>query len=92
MTERPESLVVIGGGVIGMGLPKFYNSLGTNVTVIRDAPRDTGDGFGDISRSRGHLCEGYFSHELESSAGGGQSAFRKRGTMRQKEENPFKCG
>ncbi len=32
--ELPESLVVIGGGVIGMEFASFYNSLGVNVTVI----------------------------------------------------------
>lgn len=32
--ERPDSLVVVGGGVIGMEFASFYNSLGTDVTVI----------------------------------------------------------
>ncbi len=34
MTEKPESLVVIGGGVIGTEFASFFNSLGTKVTVI----------------------------------------------------------
>lgn len=34
MTDRPESLVVIGGGVIGMEFASFYNSLGSKVTVV----------------------------------------------------------
>lgn len=34
LTERPESLVIVGGGVIGMEFASFYNSLGTKVTVI----------------------------------------------------------
>ncbi len=38
MTERPESLVVIGGGVIGMEFASFYNSLGTKVTVVEMLP------------------------------------------------------
>ena len=38
LTERPESLVVIGGGVIGMEFASFYNSLGTKVTVIEMLP------------------------------------------------------
>jgi dihydrolipoamide dehydrogenase len=38
MTERPESLVVIGGGVIGMEFASFFNSLGTKVTVIEMLP------------------------------------------------------
>lgn len=42
MTERPESLVVIGGGVIGMEFASFYNSLGTQVTVIEMLPEILG--------------------------------------------------
>ena len=34
MTQAPESLVVIGGGVIGMEFASLYNSLGIPVTVI----------------------------------------------------------
>ncbi len=34
MKEQPQSLVVIGGGVIGMEFASFYNSLGSKVTVI----------------------------------------------------------
>ena len=32
--EFPRSLVVIGGGVIGMEFASFFNSLGVEVTVI----------------------------------------------------------
>ena len=34
LKERPESLVIIGGGVIGLEFASFYNSLGTKVTII----------------------------------------------------------
>ena len=34
MKDQPESLVVIGGGVIGTEFASFFNSLGTKVTVI----------------------------------------------------------
>ncbi|MDX9919770.1 MAG: dihydrolipoyl dehydrogenase [Paludibacter sp.] len=34
LKEQPKSLVIIGGGVIGMEFASFYNSLGTKVTVI----------------------------------------------------------
>ncbi|MCC8088771.1 MAG: dihydrolipoyl dehydrogenase [Rikenellaceae bacterium] len=34
LTEKPESLVIIGGGVIGMEFASFFNSMGTKVTVI----------------------------------------------------------
>jgi dihydrolipoamide dehydrogenase len=42
MTVRPESLVVIGGGVIGMEFASFFNSLGTKVTVIEMLPEILG--------------------------------------------------
>lgn len=42
MKERPESLVVIGGGVIGMEFACFYQGLGTKVTVIEMLPEILG--------------------------------------------------
>lgn len=34
LKERPESLVIIGGGVIGLEFASIFNSLGTKVTII----------------------------------------------------------
>ena len=34
LKERPNSLVIIGGGVIGMEFASFFNSLGTKVTIV----------------------------------------------------------
>ncbi|MDP4291570.1 MAG: dihydrolipoyl dehydrogenase [Bacteroidota bacterium] len=34
LKEKPESLVIIGGGVIGMEFASFFNSLGTKVTIV----------------------------------------------------------
>ena len=42
LTEPPQSLVVIGGGVIGMEFASFYNSLGIPVTVIEMQPEILG--------------------------------------------------
>jgi dihydrolipoamide dehydrogenase len=42
LTELPTSLVVIGGGVIGMEFASFYNSLGVKVTVIEMLPEILG--------------------------------------------------
>lgn len=41
-TAAPESLVIIGGGVIGMEFASFYNSLGIPVTVIEMLPEILG--------------------------------------------------
>jgi dihydrolipoamide dehydrogenase len=49
MKEQPESLVVIGGGVIGMEFASFYNSLGTKVTVIEMLPEILGNNDFEIS-------------------------------------------
>lgn len=38
LEEKPETLVIIGGGVIGMEFASFFNSLGTQVTVIEMLP------------------------------------------------------
>ena len=42
LKEQPQSLVVIGGGVIGMEFASFYNSLGTKVTVVEMLPEILG--------------------------------------------------
>ncbi|MEI7504244.1 MAG: dihydrolipoyl dehydrogenase [Paludibacter sp.] len=42
LKEQPASLVVIGGGVIGMEFASFYNSLGTKVTVVEMLPEILG--------------------------------------------------
>ena len=42
LKEQPKSLVIIGGGVIGMEFASFYNSLGTKVTVIEMLPEILG--------------------------------------------------
>lgn len=42
MTEQPASLVVIGGGVIGMEFASFFNSMGTKVTVVEMLPEILG--------------------------------------------------
>lgn len=38
LKKQPESLVIIGGGVIGMEFASFFNSLGSKVTVIEMLP------------------------------------------------------
>lgn len=49
LDELPESLVIIGGGVIGMEFASFFNSLGTKVTVIEMLPKILGNLDGEIS-------------------------------------------
>ena len=42
LTEAPASIVIIGGGVIGIEFASFYNSLGVPVTVIEMLPEILG--------------------------------------------------
>jgi len=42
LSEQPQRLVVIGGGVIGMEFASFFNSIGTQVTVIEMLPKILG--------------------------------------------------
>lgn len=49
LTEKPESLVVIGGGVIGMEFASFFNSIGTKVTVVEMLPKILGPMDNEIS-------------------------------------------
>ena len=47
--EVPSTLVVIGGGVIGMEFASFFNSIGTEVTVIEMLPKILGPMDDEIS-------------------------------------------
>ena len=49
LKERPEELVVIGGGVIGMEFAAFYSTLGTKVTVVEMLPKILGPLDNEIS-------------------------------------------
>lgn len=49
LPELPERLVVIGGGVIGMEFASFFNSMGTQVTVVEMLPKILGPMDGEIS-------------------------------------------
>ena len=49
LKELPKSLVIVGGGVIGMEFASFYNSLGTQVTVVEMLPEILGGLDGEIS-------------------------------------------
>jgi len=49
LKEQPKSLVVIGGGVIGMEFASFFNSLDTKVTVVEMLPEILGNNDSEIS-------------------------------------------
>ena len=49
LEQQPASLVVIGGGVIGMEFASFFNSIGTKVTVVEMLPKILGPMDDEIS-------------------------------------------
>lgn len=50
MKEQPESIVVIGGGVIGMEFASFYATIGTKVTVVEMLPEILGNTDPELSK------------------------------------------
>ena len=50
LKEQPKSLIIIGGGVIGLEFASFFNSLGTTVTVIEMLPEILGGMDAEISK------------------------------------------
>ena len=47
LRERPESIIIIGGGYIGVGYSHFFAAMGTKVTIVqraKQAPRQRGTG------------------------------------------------
>ncbi len=51
LTEIPKTLVVIGGGVIGLEMASYYNSVGSSVTVVEMLPTVGGPIDGDIAEN-----------------------------------------
>jgi len=49
LPEKPAKLVIIGGGVIGMEFASFFNSIGTEVTVVEMMPKILGPMDAEIS-------------------------------------------
>jgi dihydrolipoamide dehydrogenase len=49
-TQAPESLVIIGGGVIGIEFASLFNALGKKVTVIEMLPKILGNVDDDITQ------------------------------------------
>ena len=50
MTEVPKTLVVIGGGVIGLEMASYFNSIGTKVEVVEMLPKIAGPNDTELSK------------------------------------------
>ena len=49
LTERPESLVIVGGGFVAVEFAHFFSSVGTEVTVLSRSPRLIKEGEPEVS-------------------------------------------
>jgi dihydrolipoamide dehydrogenase len=50
LTEVPKNFVVVGGGVIGLEMASYFNSIGSNVTVIEMQDKIAGETDSEISK------------------------------------------
>ena len=50
LKEIPKSMIVIGGGVIGLEMGSVYNRLGTEVTVVEFADKILGPMDSEVSK------------------------------------------
>ena len=50
LRDKPKSLIVMGGGVIGLEMASYFNSIGTEVTVVEMLGRIGGRTDGDITK------------------------------------------
>lgn len=66
LTEIPKNLVVIGGGVIGLEMASYYNSVGSHVTVIEMMDKIAGPTDDDISNI---LLKNYKAKGIEFNLG-----------------------
>ncbi len=66
LDKQPESLIVIGGGVIGMEFASFFNTLGTQVTIIEMMPKILGPMDSEISEM---LLKAYSKKGIEFKLG-----------------------
>jgi len=77
LRERPDSLVVLGGGYIAVELGYFFEMLGTDVTTVEMedslVPREDGDvaaAFTDIAAERHTVYTGYRATAVERNGTG----------------------
>ncbi len=85
LKELPKSLCVIGGGVIGLEMASYFNSAGTEVTVVEMLEKIAGPTDADVSRL---LLDVYRAKGVNFHTGakvtsveGGRVNFEKNGEM-----------
>jgi len=82
MTELPKKLVVIGGGVIGLEMASYFNSVGAKVTVIEMLDHIAGPTDRDISNI---LQKNYMKKGVEFLLGARVTSVEKDGVCFEKD-------
>lgn len=72
LTEKPESMVIVGGGLIAVEMAHFFSSMGVEVYLLSRSPRLIKDGEPELSeillttmRQRMHICTSIEVNEVE---------------------------
>lgn len=84
----PKNLVVIGGGVIGLEMASYYNSAGSNVTVIEMLERIAGNTDEEIGKI---LQKNYENKGVKFYLNAKVTAIEKDGVVYEKEGKTFKA-
>lgn len=91
----PEKLVVIGGGVIGMEMASYYNSVGSKVTVVEMMDKIAGPTDREISNI---LMNNYAKKGIEfklgckvTEVGNGKVTFEENGEIKSVEADKVLC-
>ena len=74
LQEVPKSLVVVGGGVVGLEMASYFNSTGSKVTVIEMLPKIAGATDADISTI---LMDNYVKKGIEFKLNTRVTAFKE---------------
>ncbi|MEY7849215.1 dihydrolipoyl dehydrogenase [Natrarchaeobius sp. A-rgal3] len=74
LEERPDSLVIVGGGYIGAELGYFFGAMGTDVSLVgrsdRLVPREDHEVSDAVTESLERYCDVYTGHEATRVSGG----------------------
>lgn len=81
LTERPESIIIVGGGFIAVEFAHFFSSVGTEVTLLSRSPRLLKQAEPEVS----DLLEKAMSRRMTILKGVEAVAARKKGALKEVE-------
>ncbi|MDF9747625.1 dihydrolipoyl dehydrogenase [Natrinema salsiterrestre] len=77
LEDRPDELVIVGGGYIGTELGYFFGALGTEVSIVgrsdRLVPREDDDVSAVVTESMETYCDVYTGHEAAAVSRGDEN-------------------